>query len=37
MPTGAALVYLGSTMHGGGENVTRDIPRRGMFTGFIVG
>ena len=37
MPAGAALVYLGSTMHGGGENVTSDIPRRGMFTGFIVG
>jgi ectoine hydroxylase-related dioxygenase (phytanoyl-CoA dioxygenase family) len=37
MPAGSALIYLGSTMHGGGANVTGDQWRRGMFFGFVVG
>lgn len=37
MPAGSAIYYLGATMHGGGANSTRDTPRRGLFTGFIVG
>ena len=37
MPAGSALVYLGSTMHGGGANTTTDTRRRGMFFGFVVG
>ena len=37
MPAGSALVYLGSTMHGGGANTTADVRRRGMFFGFVVG
>lgn len=36
MPAGSMLIYLGSTIHGGGENVT-DSPRRGMFVGFCQG
>lgn len=37
MPAGSALIYLGSTLHGGGANTTADIRRRGMFFGFVVG
>ena len=37
MPAGSAIYYLGATLHGGGANTTRDTPRRGLFTGFIVG
>ena len=37
MPEGAAIYYLGSTIHGGGANTTTDQPRRGLFTGFVVG
>jgi ectoine hydroxylase-related dioxygenase (phytanoyl-CoA dioxygenase family) len=37
MSAGSALVYLGSTMHGGGANVTADEWRRGMFFGYVVG
>lgn len=37
MAAGSALVYLGSTLHGGGANKTDDIRRRGMFFGFVVG
>lgn len=37
MPAGSALVYLGSTLHGGGANTTDDVRRRGMFFGFVVG
>ena len=37
MPAGSALVYLGSTLHGGGANTTADVHRRGMFFGFVVG
>ena len=37
MPAGSALIYLGTTLHGGGANTTADIRRRGMFFGFVVG
>ncbi len=37
MPAGSALIYLGSTLHGGGANTTSDQRRRGMFLGFVVG
>jgi len=37
MPAGSALVYLGSTLHGGGANTTDSTRRRGMFFGFVVG
>ena len=37
MPAGAALYYLGSTIHGGGPNTTSDEFRRGLFTGLVVG
>lgn len=37
MPAGSALIYLGSTIHGGGANVTQDTKRRGMFLGYVVG
>src|SRR5262249_4022960 len=37
MPAGSAVVYLGSTIHGGGRNVTADRRRRGMHTSFVVG
>jgi len=37
MKAGSALVYLGTTVHGGGANVTTDEWRRGMFFGFVVG
>lgn len=37
MKAGSALLYLGSTVHGGGANTTTDVSRRGMFFGFVVG
>lgn len=37
MPAGSALYYLGSTLHGGGANITTDRRRRGMFLGYVVG
>lgn len=37
MSAGSALIYLGSTLHGGGANTTTDQRRRGMFLGFVVG
>lgn len=37
MEAGSALLYLGTTMHGGGANVSKDQWRRGMFFGFVVG
>jgi len=37
MPAGSALMYLGSAIHGGGANTTRDQHRRGMFLGYVVG
>lgn len=37
MTAGSALLYLGSTIHGGGANATGNEWRRGMFFGFVVG
>lgn len=37
MAAGSALLYLGSTLHGGGANTTSDQNRRGMFLGYVVG
>ena len=37
MKAGSALLYLGTTIHGGGANITADHWRRGMFFGFVVG
>ena len=37
MPAGSAVVYLGSTIHAGGANVTADRWRRGMHMSFAVG
>ncbi len=37
MRAGSALFYLGTTIHGGGANDTKDEWRRGMFFGFVVG
>ena len=37
MPAGSAVVYLGSTIHAGGQNVTEDRWRRGMHMSFVVG
>ena len=37
MPAGAAVIYLGSTIHAGGANVTESRWRRGMHMSFVVG
>lgn len=37
MKAGDAIVYLGSTIHGGGPNTTRDENRRGMHMSYVVG
>jgi ectoine hydroxylase-related dioxygenase (phytanoyl-CoA dioxygenase family) len=37
MPAGSAVIYLGSTMHFGGANVTADESRRGMHVSYCVG
>lgn len=37
MPAGAAVLYLGSTYHAGGANVTDDEWRRGFHLSFVVG
>ena len=37
MRAGAAVLYLGSTLHGGGPNTTEDERRRGMHLSFNVG
>lgn len=37
MPAGSAVLYLGSTIHGGGANVSADRWRRGMHMSFVVG
>jgi ectoine hydroxylase-related dioxygenase (phytanoyl-CoA dioxygenase family) len=37
MPAGSAVLYLGSTIHGGGRNSTADRWRRGMHMSFVVG
>ena len=37
MAAGSAVVYLGSTLHGGGPNSTTDVRRRGMHVSYCVG
>jgi ectoine hydroxylase-related dioxygenase (phytanoyl-CoA dioxygenase family) len=37
MTAGSAIVYLGSTLHGGGPNTTSDVRRRGMHVSYCVG
>lgn len=37
MSAGSALLYMGSTLHGGGANTTAGEHRRGMFVGYVVG
>ena len=37
MPAGSAVVYLGSTIHGGGPNTSSDRRRRGMHMSFNLG
>jgi ectoine hydroxylase-related dioxygenase (phytanoyl-CoA dioxygenase family) len=37
MPAGSAVFYLGSTIHAGGQNMTKDEWRRGMHMSFVVG
>jgi len=37
MPAGSAVIYLGSTIHGGGANTTSDQWRRGMHMSYVVG
>jgi len=37
MPAGSAVLYLGSTVHGGGPNTTADQWRRGMHLSYVVG
>lgn len=37
MPAGAAVLYLGSTIHGGGPNTSADRWRRGMHLSYTVG
>ena len=37
MPAGSAVIYLGSTIHGGGANVTTDEFRRGMHVSYCLG
>lgn len=37
MGAGSAIVYLGSTLHGGGANTTTDVSRRGMHVSYCLG
>jgi ectoine hydroxylase-related dioxygenase (phytanoyl-CoA dioxygenase family) len=37
MPAGSAVLYLGSTIHGGGPNTTTDRRRRGMHHSYTLG
>lgn len=37
MPAGSAVIYLGSTIHGGGTNATRDQWRRGFHLSYVLG
>ncbi len=37
MPAGSAVIYLGSTLHGGGPNSTADQWRRGMHLSYVLG
>jgi len=37
MKAGSAIIYLGSTFHGGGANITTDQRRRGMHVSYCLG
>jgi ectoine hydroxylase-related dioxygenase (phytanoyl-CoA dioxygenase family) len=37
MPAGATVIYLGSTLHGAGDNSTADVSRRGLHVSFTLG
>jgi ectoine hydroxylase-related dioxygenase (phytanoyl-CoA dioxygenase family) len=37
MPAGSAVIYLGSTIHAGGANITDSVWRRGMHLSYCVG
>ncbi len=37
MPAGSAVIYLGSTIHGGGANTTADKTRQGMHVSYCLG
>jgi ectoine hydroxylase-related dioxygenase (phytanoyl-CoA dioxygenase family) len=37
MPAGASVLYLGSTIHGGGANATPDVWRRGVHLSYVLG
>ena len=37
MRAGSAVIYLGSSLHGGGPNTTADKRRRAMHMSFVVG
>jgi ectoine hydroxylase-related dioxygenase (phytanoyl-CoA dioxygenase family) len=37
MPAGSAVIYIGSTIHGGGPNTTKDQRRRGMHVSYTLG
>ncbi len=37
MPAGSAVIYLGSTVHGGGANRSADVWRRGMHLSYVLG
>jgi ectoine hydroxylase-related dioxygenase (phytanoyl-CoA dioxygenase family) len=37
MAAGSAVLYLGSTLHGGGPNTTADVRRRGMHVSYCLG
>lgn len=37
MRAGSAVIYLGSTLHAGGANVTTDVYRRGMHVSYCLG
>jgi ectoine hydroxylase-related dioxygenase (phytanoyl-CoA dioxygenase family) len=37
MPAGASVIYLGSTIHGGGANDTKDVWRRGVHLSYVLG
>jgi ectoine hydroxylase-related dioxygenase (phytanoyl-CoA dioxygenase family) len=37
MPAGSAVLYLGSTIHGGGPNTTKNERRRGMHLSYTLG
>ena len=37
MPAGSAVLYLGSTLHGGGANTSERLQRRGLHLSYVVG